>query len=440
MKPRLDATGVKTGAMDWMFVNNSQSVQFNGGQLSNSWTIKGGDFSYNAAGKLFYIFLHDMNWSGGQDGFQYHGSVQWGKGSDDEGGAYNWHRQNQDRLGVGNLSFFGDANYAYGDKVMSRYSNLRILTAGDNTATANLVAYYDKSSASRSIAFFAFNAGTGATFTHRTTMDNDGGTWYSDLEKYTEGTLTADYAATTNNDVGIRTPFTGVARVNITSGNADSAHFDLKYDSARTNAIIVYYDELNSQLQLRYNNNPVTNPSGWSSPYLLDDAAGQYVRMAIDSDGLIHLAYYDGTNSVLKYALVTPTYDGSNNVTALGITKKVVVDALFTNGMYNSITLREFAPGDVRPVITSYSITYGGTKYALRVSWPLSALAGITDGADTATGDFTGRWETVAVSSRNAPAQDNSFVETSGTGYTGNVVTGYNGAYIETATLLSGLY
>ena len=98
MKPSINTSGEKTGAMDWMFVNNSQSVQINGSQVSNSWTIRGGDFTYNDVGKLFYIFLHDMNWSGGNDNWYAHGSVQWGKGTDNEGGAYNWHRASQDRL------------------------------------------------------------------------------------------------------------------------------------------------------------------------------------------------------------------------------------------------------------------------------------------------------------------------------------------------------
>jgi hypothetical protein len=58
-------------------VNNAQTVQFNGNALANSWTIRGGDFGYNSSGTMMHIFLHDMNWSSGNDGWQYHGSVQW---------------------------------------------------------------------------------------------------------------------------------------------------------------------------------------------------------------------------------------------------------------------------------------------------------------------------------------------------------------------------
>ena len=108
--------------------------------------------------------------------------------------------------------------------------------------------------------------------------------------------------------------------------------------------------------------------------------------------------------------------------------------------MYNAITLRDFGSGDIRPVIVSYSITYGGTRNSLKVSWPLVSLTSITDGANTSTGAYTGTWQVVAACTTNAPAQDYAFIETNGTGYTGNVVIGYNGTYIEQATLLTGLY
>jgi hypothetical protein len=440
MKPNINTSGSKTGTMDWMFVNNNQTLQFNGNALANSWTLRGGDFTYNSSGTMMYIFLHDMNWSGGNDSYQVHGSVQWGKGTDNEGGAYNWHRSNQDRLGIGNLSFNGDTNYTYGDKVMTRFSNLRIITAGGNTDTVNLVAYFDKSTVSRSIVFWSFHTGTGNSFTRTTTMDNDGGTWYTDLDKYTAGNANADYNVSTNLNVGLRTPFSPISRTNITSSKEDSVHFDIAYDATRDNTYLVYYDETNSKLMLKWNNNPVASPNAWSSASLIEESAGQYVKAIVDTAGRLHIAYYNSQNSTLKYTLITPTLDGSDNITDISITKQVTVDALFTNGMFNSITLRDFGSGDIRPVICSYSITYGGTKNSLKVSWPLTSLASIENGANTSTGAYTGKWEVVSVCASNAPAQDYAFVETNGTEYTGNIVVGYNGAYIEQATLLPGLY
>ena len=156
--------------------------------------------------------------------------------------------------------------------------------------------------------------------------------------------------------------------------------------------------------------------------------------MKTDGSGNVHLAYYDSTGSYLKYALLTPT-GNAGAISALTVSKKVLVDTLFTNGMYNSITLKEFGSGDVRPVITSYSISYGGTKYSLRTSWPLTAVADIEAGADADNG-YTGKWETVVVVSANAPAQENTYTETKGTGYTGNIVIGYTASKLEQAELL----
>ena len=103
--------------------------------------------------------------------------------------------------------------------------------------------------------------------------------------------------------------------------------------------------------------------------------------------------------------------------------------------MYNSITLKQFGTGDVRPVITSYSISYGGTKYSLRTSWPLTTVENIEAGANTDS-EYTGKWETVVVVSANAPTQDNTYTETNGTGYTGNIVVGYTASKLEQAELL----
>ena len=79
-------------------------------------------------------------------------------------------------------------------------------------------------------------------------------------------------------------------------------------------------------------------------------------------------------------------------------------------------------------------VGYGGTKYSLRTSWPPTTVANIEAGA-TEDG-YTGNWETVVVVSANAPSQDNTYVETNGTGYTGNIVVGYTASKLEQAELL----
>ena len=155
--------------------------------------------------------------------------------------------------------------------------------------------------------------------------------------------------------------------------------------------------------------------------------------MAVDPDGGIHLAYFDGTNSNLKYAYL-PAYNTADiNV------EVYTIDALFTNGMFNGITVRDFsgAGTDYRPVITSYSLSYGGTRYALRVAYPLSALGGFGDGANPTTAEYTGDWEVIPVVSVTPPGQSRAFIETDAVAISqGQIVVGYNGSYIEEATLL----
>ena len=116
--------------MDWLYVNNGQDLILNGTTLTDSWSLLGGDMSRNDSGTLMWIFLHNMNWSSGETSYSYFGSVQWGKDETNEAFAPNWHRAGEDRLGLGNLSFDGDGNYPYGDAVMERYRNLRIVTDG----------------------------------------------------------------------------------------------------------------------------------------------------------------------------------------------------------------------------------------------------------------------------------------------------------------------
>ena len=426
MRPNAGRTG-----MDWYYVQNGQDVYHKDSadtaiRLTNSWNIKGGDFTRNNDGTFMYLYLHDMNWYSGQDSFQYHGSVQWGKDISYEAAAYNWHRTSTDRLGVGNLSFNNDGNYAYTQKVMSRYENLRILANGTDADTDVFVTYFDKATESRSIVFWSYKVGTavgGGT--------NLAGGWTSNLQKQIVGGSDTNYPGG-NYQIGIRTPFTGISRSEVTASNQDSKYFAVAYDVTNNNFYIVYYDETNLELKFAYNTDPVNNPGTWTIAALpIDTGAGSYPAMVLDPDGDIHIAYYDSSLSNLKYAYMDDY---------LSTPEVYTIDALFTNGMYNSITIRDFdatAGFDYRPVISSFSVSFAGTNFALRTAWPTTDLVtGYSDGADSGTGEYTGAWEVVAVSSSTAPGQTNSFIETDGAAFSqGDIVVGYNGSYFEEATL-----
>ena len=465
MKPEINSSGAKTGNMVWYYASNVDSMYANGTKLCNSWggAIVGGNFAYNDIGKPSWVYLHNTSWTG-TTSYKIYGSVQWGKEWMNDYDARNWNVVPYDsysywghtgayddiycntaRLGLGNLSFVDDDNYSYNDTVMNRYQNIKVLATGNATDTLNMVSYFDKSDTSRSIVFWRFHEGTNiSNKAQALTYTRSGGNnkaytftktgYYSDITREAGQTTTYGDGGSA---VGMKTP---LGREEITSDGADSKYFDMVYDSVKNVVYIAYYDETAGALKITYLNNPSAGSAGnwtnktWSTAISVDpDAAGQYVSMKTDGSGNIHLAYYDSTGSYLKYALVTPT-GNTGAITSLTVSKKVLVDTLFTNGMYNSITLRQFANGDVRPVITSYSISYGGTKYSLRTSWPLTNVANIQAGAND--DGYTGNWETVVVVSANAPTQDNTYTETKGTGYTGNVIVGYTASKLEQAELL----
>lgn len=440
MKPVIGTDGKKTGNMMWYYAKNNQYLYAGGTELCDSWggAIVGGNFAYNSKGVPSWVYLHNTSWTIGTGGkYQYYGSAQWGKTWKDYGYAWNWNVSKNGGLGLGNLCFEGDNNYTYNDTVMNRYTNMKMEVVGDAADTLNMVAYFDNSENTRSIVFWRFHEGT--TYNQTTRKNSLTNDTYTDMTK--EATNTGNYSSGNggNTKNGMKTPKNREEITTVKSG-ADSNYFDMIYDSVKDVVYIAYYDEVGGGLKIKYLNNPAAGyyqhwSNSWSNDVEIDmDAAGQYVSMKTDGSGNIHLAYYDSTGSYLKYALVTPTGNKSE-ITSLTVSKKVLVDTLFTNGMYNSITLRQFATDDVRPVITSYSISYGGTKYSLRTSWPLTSVENIEAGA-TADDGYTGKWETVAVVSANAPKQDNTYTETNSTGYTGNIVVGYTASKLEQAELL----
>ena len=449
MKPKIGTDGQKTGDMVWYYASNIEKMYQNNQELTSSWggAIVGGNFAYNDVGVPSWVYLHNTSWTirNGYKKYNFYGSVHWGKEwFNYDGKSWNVNRDtdNHGKLALGNLSFEGSSNYNYNDTVMSRYQNIKVLASGNAADTLNMVAYFDKSDVSRSIVFWRFHEGT--DIERKNYELSSTGSWWNEKISYSDigksagqtGAYGTGYSA-----VGMDTPN---GRENLTSGGADSKYFDMVYDSVKNIVYIVYYDEAAGALKITYLNNPGAGSAGnwtnttWSSAISVDpDAAGQYVAMKTDGSGNIHLAYYDSTGSYLKYALLKWGKDADNN-DELKVSKKVLVDTLFTNGMYNSITLREFenedGEKDVRPVITSYSISYGGTKYSLRTSWPLTPVADIQAGAND--DGYTGNWETVVVVSANAPTQDNTYTETKGTGYTGNIVVGYTASKLEQAELL----
>jgi len=411
---------------DWMTASNNQSVFINNQRLSNSWTLRGGWFDRNSDGTLMYVFLHDMNWLSGSDNYEYHGSVQFGMYDVDNGQAFNWQNIDTNRLGLGNISFNGDPNWGtapYNDKMMSRYDNMKIVVDGNNIETDVFVIYFDKSPNTRSLVYYTFKVGRGTDY-GVTRMANVGGRWYSNLTKQSVRTGNYDNGVTGGTRVGLRTPQN---RRELTVGGADSNHFDFVFHD--DTLYVVYYDESAGEFNLIFNDAPITNQvSGWSVPILLDSGAGLYPDVKVDPDGGIHVAYYDTAHSNLKYVYLSDTTSTPS---------PIVVDALFTNGMNNSLAIKNFGTVDepeYRPVISHFSLSYSGTKYSMRVSWPLISVDTNHAGAEISNGDYTGKWETVNILAGVPPKQEKTFTFVEGS-MMGNIVVGYNGTNVERSTL-----
>ena len=114
---------------------------------------------------------------------------------------------------------------------------------------------------------------------------------------------------------------------------------------------ISYYDSANGG-ELRYSN----NRDGYWSPLVVDDGGvananvGQYNSIAVDSNGYVHISYYDATNRDLKYA---------TNVSGSFVT--YTIDSAGDVGAYSAIAL----DSNNNPVISYYD---GAPNYNLKVA------------------------------------------------------------------------
>ena len=437
MRPQLNASAQRVD-MDWMYVSNSDSVYLNASKMTQSFAVKGGDYQYNNSGTRIWTFLNNSRWWGltaNETKYTHYGSVQWSRENGfvyapDEDEGYNWNVPSTDRLGLGNLVYPADTT-----GVLSRYENIQIELNGTDADTDNFVAYYDSKSATKAIAFLSFETGTGVT-------GYGMNAWNSTINRDAYTPNKSPYSPTgneTSRATGIDNPKynsdgTTQVRQDVVSGTSASNHFAMKYDSITGAVYLAWYDPNANALKFKYNTNPVGAPGTWTTwATSIDTNAGTHVAMAVDPTGGavggVHLAYLDIGTGYLTYTHLSHYVEGS-------ATKRTVnVDALFSSGQYNSITVRDFdatAGTEYRPVITTFSSAFIGTEAALRIAYPVAAIGTLTDGASASTGDFSGSWEVVADPAATSPQALQTFVETTGTvDGQGNVVVGLNGSYLE---------
>jgi len=140
---------------------------------------------------------------------------------------------------------------------------------------------------------------------------------------------------------------------------------------------ISYYDE--SKDDLKY---AVKNSSGWHV-YTIESAGfvGKWSSIALDSKGMPHISYYSSTNKSLKYAF----QDNSG-------WQLVTVDSENDVGLYSSITIDHL--DNVH--ITYYDFTNHNLKYATGSGgqWRIERLS---------SGGNTGEWASIDVDQNNRP-------------------------------------
>lgn len=169
-------------------------------------------------------------------------------------------------------------------------------------------------------------------------------------------------------------------------------------DSSNPIAVVSWYDSKNMQLCMACNTSP-TKSNNWVSK-VVDENGGINVKIAADSDGGIHFAYYDNKGgSDLKYA-----YMSSCTATP----QIVSVDSFGSVGAKCTIDLAKNANGKWVPYIGYQMNAYLGTPLAAKIAYlPEGVSVESTIPAGVNDKDYyTGKWEVSIVPTSNIPNDD----------------------------------
>ena len=217
-----------------------------------------------------------------------------------------------------------------------------------------------------------------------------------------------------------------------------SKYFDMKVTSDY-HIVLIYYDENDSCLKLRYSTNPVTGSSptseiAWTdSSVSFPEYVGNYVSMDLDSENGIHISAFDATDSNLVYM-----YLSSCSSTDL---EKYTVDQASAVGNWTQIKLNE---SDV-PYIAYYNATETGGRDSIKLAYAKAAAGSVTSGVDVIPGTTSGTgytlegWEYMTVPAITPPQGGNSTFQNVCLGFdtSGVPVVGYAATNLEFGKQLS---
>lgn len=167
-------------------------------------------------------------------------------------------------------------------------------------------------------------------------------------------------------------------------------------DSSNPIAVVSWYDSKNMQLCMAYNTSPTTS-NNWVSK-VVDSNGGINVKIAADSDGGIHFAYYDNKGgSDLKYA-----YMSSCTATP----QIVSVDSFGSVGAKCTIDLAKNANGKWVPYIGYQMNAYLGTPLAAKIAYLPEGVSSAIPAGVNDKDYYTGDWEVSIVPTSNIPNDD----------------------------------
>lgn len=172
-------------------------------------------------------------------------------------------------------------------------------------------------------------------------------------------------------------------------------------DSSNPIAVVSWYDSKNMQLCMAYNTSPTTS-NNWVYK-VVDENGGINVKIAADSDGGIHFAYYDNKGgSDLKYAYMSFDTD-TNTATTPQI---VSVDSFGSVGAKCTIDLAKNANGKWVPYIGYQMNAYLGTPLAAKIAYLPEGVSSAIPAGVNDKDYYTGVWEVSIVPTSNIPNDD----------------------------------
>ena len=217
----------------------------------------------------------------------------------------------------------------------------------------------------------------------------------------------------------------------IVAGSSGSKYLDMAVTSDNI-VVIVYYDVNDARLKLKYSSAVIdgssTNPNvTWKeSSVTFPDYVGTDVSLALDSNNGIHIAAFDAGDSDLMY-MYMPSYDSST-------LKTVRVDQASSVGNWTRIRMKD----DV-PYIAYYNSTEAGSREPIKLAYFADTENSIAS-ADVAeiqgvdgSNYTTGKWEYMTIPALTPPqGSDGKFKQVNlDFDASGRPVVGYLGTNIE---------